>query len=537
MATVERKPPIGRGLPALWQLPAISDFTAPGWLRRLPAWLTSGVLLVALITVSTFIRTREIGGQLWSDEANTVGIASHPLGAIPGILRAGGGAPLYYVLLHLWIQVFGTSEAAVHALSLVLGAASIPVAMWAGWSLFGRRAGYMAAALVSFNAWLTVFAAEARMYELVLLLALVCTASLVHAFVFGRQRYAWGFAASLALMLYAEPWCLLFAAACGAALVVCWLRGEDRATVARSGAASLALALLAYVPWLPTLIHQAANATAPWHYAPVLGANFPRALVGSDRVTALFAIALLAGCVPLLARERRRSREATAVLSLIVIVSVAALLALMASLFVPAWAIRYLGPLVAPLMILVAFSCARSGIVGLAVVLISCAFLANAASFIPKYKSDMKDVSGELAPQLRAGDVVLMGQPEQTPLAWYYLPAGLRFATVLGPDPHPSYMNWDNAYTRLLRANPARTLDALVASLPAGGHLLYVRPLTDGRWPWLPAWAQLVRRRSAQLGALLTHDRNLLVVPGGWAPHTYRGSCCIASSALLFVKR
>ena len=75
---------------------------------------------------------------------------------------------------------------------------------------------------------------------------------------------------------------------------------------------------------------------------------------------------------------------------------------------------------------------------GLAAVLVSIAFVANPASFSPKYKSDMRDVAGELAPLMRPGDMVLRGAPEQAPLAWYYLPAGLHFATTDGPVRDPA---------------------------------------------------------------------------------------------------
>ncbi len=67
--------------------------------------------------------------------------------------------------------------------------------------------------------------------------------------------------------------------------------------------------------------------------------------------------------------------------------------------------------------------------------MLTLAFAANAASFAPQYKSDMRDVAGELAPYLRSGDTVLVGSPDQSALAYYYLPAGLRFATPMGPRP------------------------------------------------------------------------------------------------------
>ena len=37
----------------------------------------------------------------------------------------------------------------------------------------------------------------------------------------------------------------------------------------------------------------------------------------------------------------------------------------------------------------------------------------------------MRDISGEMTPLLHQGDLVVNAQPDSTPLAWYYLPAGL----------------------------------------------------------------------------------------------------------------
>jgi hypothetical protein len=148
----------------------------------------------------------------------------------------------------------------------------------------------------------------------------------------------------------------------------------------------------------------------------------------------------------------------------------------------------------------------------------------------------MRDLAGELAPYMRPGDLVLVGEPEQTPLAWHYLPAGLRFASTMGPVSDPSYMNWDNAYTRLADADPRATLDRLVASLKPGQRLLYARALTEGAKQWNPPWSRLVRRRGAQWGALISTDVQLRPIAGAIAPHNYRGSCCVADSAVVYAK-
>src|SRR3954451_5749871 len=98
-------------------------------------------------------------------------------------------------------------------------------------------------------------------------------------------------------------------------------------------------------------------------------------------------------------------------------------------------------------------------------------------------------------------------------------------------------MNWSGALGRLQGADPQATITRLVASLSPGQQLLYVRPLTEGVENWRAPWSQLVRRRSAQWGAILSGD----VAAGtlrriAWAPHNYRGACCVADSAVLYQK-
>ena len=119
-------------------------------------------------------------------------------------------------------------------------------------------------------------------------------------------------------------------------------------------------------------------------------------------------------------------------------------------------------------------------------------------------------------------------------MTWYYLPSGLRYASTLGPVSDPRYMNWVDALKRLQHANPQATLAPLLASLKPGQQLLYVRPMTEGAQNWKAPWTLYVRRRSAQWGSLLATDPSLKQV--AYAPHNYRGACCVADSALLYKK-
>jgi mannosyltransferase len=206
----------------------------------------------------------------------------------------------------------------------------------------------------------------------------------------------------------------------------------------------------------------------------------------------------------------------------------------LASQITPAFVSRYFAPVLAAMLLLVAWGCARSGILGYVVIVLAIVFVIQEVPYVRPFKSDMRDVSGELTPLLHRGDLVVVAQPEQVPLSYYYLPAGLRYASTLGPASQPTYMNWVDALSRLRRASPATTLDPLLASLKQGQQLLYVRPLTEGAVNWKAPWTRLVRRRAAQWGALLAADPQLKEV--AWAPHNYRGDCCVPDSAILYRK-
>jgi mannosyltransferase len=523
-----------RSLPWLLQAPEVPDVHAPRWFHRLPGWLSTGAILIILLAISALVRSRFITGQLWGDEASAIGIASHSLTAIPGILRQEGSEPLYYVLLHLWISGFGAGEVAAHLFSLLIGLLTVPAAMWSGWTLFGRRAGMAAAVLFAFSPFLTQYAEEVQPYELLALLGLIATACFLHAFVRRRRGYLAPLALALALLLYTSFWAIFFWAGALAAVALLRRSAEDRPALLRDAALAFGLALVLFVPWIPNLIYQMGHATSPWGYGDLAGFGFPSSLLGSDRVTVALAIALAVAVLPLATRERRGTPTARMLWALILLALSAAFLARIASFIAPVWETRYLASILAALLLLGAVACARSGILGVVALVLTLAFAANAASFAPQYKSDLRDVAAEVSPHLHRGDTVLVAAPEQTPLAFYYLPSGLRYATPMGPTSHPGYMNWADAYTRLNDSQPARAVTELVQALRPGQHLVYARPLTEGEKNWSQSWATLVRRRAAQWGALLAADPRLR--PIALAPHNYRSACCVADSAIVYTK-
>lgn len=511
----------------------------PGALARVPTWLWAGGGLVALLAISGFIRSRYLSGQYWMDEAITTGISLHPLDAIPGVLRYDGNPPLYYMALHVWMSIFGSTETATHSLSLVFGLLTIPAGGWAGWTLFGRRAGVMAAILFAFDAWLTAYAQETRMYELMGLLGVLATAGFLLGFVLRRRRYLVLFTASLALMLYTHSWGTFFFAGSALSLIPALIASDDRRRLLRDAVLAFGAAGVLYLPWVPTLLYQVAHTAAPWDSSPRLGApvQISRDLLGGDRITALLVFTALVGLAPLFTRAYRRSREATLLWTLVSLPVATLGLAWIASQVNPAWASRYFAPVLGALLLLIAWGCARARLLGWVAVVLAAVLLANPHTYTPQYKSDMRDVGAELGPLLAPGDTVVVGQPEQTPLAWYYLPGGLRYANTAGAVSDPRYMDWVDALQRLTHTDPRTSLNAIVAGLAPGQRLMFVRPLTEGAQNWQAPWTEMVRRRSAQWGQQLSDDVAAgILEPIATAPHNYRSACCVADSAVVYQK-
>jgi mannosyltransferase len=501
-------------------MPMATYASQPAWELRARAVSSARIAaplgIGLLLAVSVLLRTRELGVGFWIDEGLSVGIADRPLSDIPGVLRQDGSPPLYYLLLHFWLSVAGRSEESVHGLSVVFALLCVPVAFWAGGLLFGRRAAWIAAVLAALNPFLTQYAQEGRMYALVALLGLVSLTCWLQAFTADapdsrgvRRAPAIGFAVAFAAMLYTHNWALFFGAATGIAwLVLVWLaRGEERKRLLRTGLLAYGGALLLYAPWIPNTLYQAAHTGAPWAKAPSLAAlaSVPARLLGEEAEIAIFLAGGM-GVAALLGRREadRLTTTGRAVLALLIVSVLTIVLAWLGSQLSPAWANRYLAVGVGPFLLLSAAGLAAAGRLGLVgLMLVAVLWAIDGA---PSTKSNVRDVAEAIAPSLRPGDLVVSTQPEQVSVLRYYLPRGLRYASLTGPVPDVGVTDWRDGVDRLRATSPAKDLRPLLDALPPGRRLVLVQPTIYAIGRWSAPWTELVRLRSEEWGQYLGND-------------------------------
>jgi mannosyltransferase len=496
----------------------------------LPARVAGSARLLAplavggLMLLSILLRTRDFGVGFWIDEGLSVGIADRPLGDIPAALRLDGSPPLYYTLLHLWISVFGSTETATHALSLLFAVLAVPAAWWAARGLFGPTAGLAAALLAATNPFLTHYAQETRMYALVVLLGLLACGTFGRAYVLAgteaapsravRRRWAAGFAVALAALMYTHNWSLFFAAGCGLTWLVLLAaaRGETRRELFLDGLIGFGGAVLLFAPWLPTLAFQVQHTGAPWSLAPGWDDLFgvPGRLMGT---VAQLGLLLAAGTGVAVLLDRGGGRfgpRGRALLAMGSLFLTTVLAAYVASQLSPAWAARYLAVSLPPLLLLVAGGLAHAGRLGLVGALLVALIWTGDGG--PTEKSNVRDVAQDIAPSLRPGDVVVSTQPEQIPVLSYYLPPGLRYATLWGPVDDLGVTDWRDGVQRLRATSAKRDLEPLLDALPRGRRIVLVEPIITNAARWRAPWTKLIRLRSSEWRQYLSNDPRLTPV-------------------------
>jgi mannosyltransferase len=213
------------------------------WQKFLAILLSGSVLRILFV-----LQNR----SLWMDEALSVHQASYTLREILVTRVDPVHPPLYYVLLHGWVDWFGDGETAVRMLSALFSIANIALLYFLMRRLQERRSDPMplfAAALLTLSPINIWYAGEVRMYALLTTLSLMIGIGLVWRTWRGWLLYTTALTIALYTSFVTIPvWILLSAAW----FVWFWRREENRADLFRWFLGSL-VALALFSPWWPYL--------------------------------------------------------------------------------------------------------------------------------------------------------------------------------------------------------------------------------------------------------------------------------------------
>ncbi len=424
---------------------------------------------------------------LWLDEALSVNIARLPLGDIPAALRLDGHPPLYYVLLHGWMEVFGESDAAVRAMSAVFSLLTVPLAWWA-LRPRGERVAWVAAGLLAASPFAIRYATEARMYALVMFLVVLGWAAVERSIERPSPLRLAGVAVVTGLLLLTHYWSMFLLAAMGIVLV--WAALRRGVTAAWKVIGAMAVGGLAFLPWVPSFLTQLQHTGTPWGEASrpadvvwlsavdFVGGPFSEPQLAAALLLALVVLGLFGRMDPapaLLVMERHPVAAAVppaAVVALTLAIGWTVSLA-SSSTFQP----RYASFVLVPVLLLVAMGLLRIGprrvALGLAAVLIGAGWI----GVVEDLRGD-RTQAGEIAAVIDAGagpdDVVVFCPDQLGPAVMRELETDLT-AVTYPLFSRPERVDWTDYAERHAVSSPVDFVDELVGSVvPEGARIWLV---------------------------------------------------------------
>jgi mannosyltransferase len=233
------------------------------------------VALLAIVLLGLFLRLYNLGAQsIWLDEAVSVAMAKLSLSQIVATAAASDNhPPLYYFVLHYWINLFGTSEFSVRLVSVIFGTLAIPMIYAVGRLLFDKNAGLLGALILATSSFNVQYSQEARMYSLMVLLALLSMYFFVR---FLRQSAALlisaGYVLFTTLLLYDHVYGFFVVLAQNIFIVILWAAREPQIRI-KYWLAVQAIVLALFAPWIGALSGRAVSLEKSgfWLAPPTIG--------------------------------------------------------------------------------------------------------------------------------------------------------------------------------------------------------------------------------------------------------------------------
>jgi mannosyltransferase len=226
---------------------------------KVPLRRSLGLLIIA---GGFALRLYRLGAQsLWYDETVSAYLASQSIPDLIAHTARDIHPPGYYLLLHIWTRLAGTSTFALAFFSLACGVLLIALTYALARRLLGRGVALWSALLVAISPYNLWYSQEVRMYTLGAVLGLLALWCALHV---RRDRWAYaaGYVLAAVLGLYVLYYFAFLLLALNLYLIAYLLRHRQQRPL-RHWLIAQAGVLILYLPWLPIAWQQATQPPVP----------------------------------------------------------------------------------------------------------------------------------------------------------------------------------------------------------------------------------------------------------------------------------
>ena len=254
----------------------------------------SRLLLLAILFMGLFLRVYDLGSEsLWLDEGCSINCANLSLYQI--FFLQDTNPPLYYIVLHWWVSLFGDSEFSVRFPSVIFGFIAILMIYKIGNQIFDRNVGMLSSLLLGLSVFHIQYSQEARTYSLSVLLTLLSMYFFIR--LLNRRSYVFlmGYILFSILLMYSHVYGLFIIISQNIYVFVLFLLSKEAYKLNTKRWISIQIILIIlFVPHIIILVKQIFNANIllswiPKPYIKTIIASFST-YSGSELLLLLFLI-------------------------------------------------------------------------------------------------------------------------------------------------------------------------------------------------------------------------------------------------------
>lgn len=220
--------------------------------------------LILVLLLGFLLRLYNLSYQsVWFDEAFTIYHSQQSIAHIFGLNDTS--PPLYYLVLHFWIQFTGISEFSTRLLSVFFGSLSIFIAYLLGLHIFNKKTGLYVALFLAISPSHVYYSQETRPYVLLFLFTLLSMYFYLKLGDNFSKRAIFSYLVSSVLLIYSHLYGLLI-------LLVQNVHqlSTNRHSKLKSWLLLQAIILIFYIPWLLQLPQIISKGLHSWIQKPSL---------------------------------------------------------------------------------------------------------------------------------------------------------------------------------------------------------------------------------------------------------------------------
>jgi len=170
-------------------------------------YIEDNYLLLLIILLGVVLRIYDLSGEsIWLDEAVTSQVSELSIRELIQwmIAKNDNNPPLYYMLMHFWVSLFGHSEFSLRLPSVIVGTGSIILIYAVGKLIFNRTTALIASLILAVSVFHIEYSQEARVYSLLAFLTLCSFYLFLKTLSGSKTLYIIGYVITSVLLMYSH---------------------------------------------------------------------------------------------------------------------------------------------------------------------------------------------------------------------------------------------------------------------------------------------------------------------------------------------